>query len=201
MAFGDEGKGRTVSHLCEQYTRPLVIRFNSGHQAGHEVVLRSPEGKHITPVSHTFSSFGSGTLQEVPTYISEYCTTYPTGLVNEYLSLVDKVPQESIKLFVNRRALVTTPFDIVANQSDLKNREDGTCGLGIQKTFERTKVGPKLYFGDLLNERVLEMRLDLIRKSYLYLAGVSKEKWEKDFSSIERIREMIYEDKIILVNN
>ena len=36
--FGDEGKGHITNYVCSQSKNPIVIRFNSGSQAGHTVV-------------------------------------------------------------------------------------------------------------------------------------------------------------------
>ena len=64
LGFGDEGKGITTSYLCKKLEgTKIVVRFNGGHQAGHTVVFN---GKR-----HIFSSWGSGTLQGIPTYWSE----------------------------------------------------------------------------------------------------------------------------------
>lgn len=70
--FGDEGKGTMVNYLCKQSNKPLVVRFNGGHQMGHGVVEND--------VRHIFSNFGSGTLVGAPTYISEFCTVDPVEL-------------------------------------------------------------------------------------------------------------------------
>ena len=73
--FGDEGKGAHVNYLCSQVNKPLVIRFNGGHQVGHTVVIGDKR--------HPFSNFGSGTLQGAPTYWSEFCTVSPIGVKKE----------------------------------------------------------------------------------------------------------------------
>ena len=64
LGFGDSGKGTIVDYLARSALNPLVIRFNGGAQAAHNVV--APDGRH-----HTFAQFGSGML--VPgasTYLS-----------------------------------------------------------------------------------------------------------------------------------
>ena len=73
--FGDEGKGNMVNYLCKNSEKPLVIRFNGGHQMGHMCV--------VNEMRHIFSNFGSGSLVGAPTYISEYCTVDPVGTKNE----------------------------------------------------------------------------------------------------------------------
>lgn len=55
LAFGDEAKGATVDKLCRELPVDLIVRFNGGGQAEHNVV--TPTGVH-----HTFSQFGAGML-------------------------------------------------------------------------------------------------------------------------------------------
>ena len=55
LVYGDEGKGTTVDFLCRHHKAQLVVRFGSGPQAAHHVVL--PGGKW-----HCFSQFGAGML-------------------------------------------------------------------------------------------------------------------------------------------
>lgn len=81
LGYGDEGKGLSTDYLCLKSDKPLVVRFNGGHQAGHTVVL--PNEK-----MHIFACFGSGTLRGIPTYWSKFCTLSPTVLLAEYKELI-----------------------------------------------------------------------------------------------------------------
>ena len=66
LGFGDAGKGTTVDYLSRLTPRTLIVRYNGGPQAGHNVVTEN--GVH-----HTFAQFGSGTLVPlVKTYLSKY---------------------------------------------------------------------------------------------------------------------------------
>ncbi len=44
--FGDEGKGHTVDYLVRALGAGLVVRYNGGSQAAHNVV--TPDGRHHT---------------------------------------------------------------------------------------------------------------------------------------------------------
>lgn len=160
-AFGDEGKGRTVSYLCENAIKndlkPLVIRFNGGHQAGHTVVHDG--------IRHVFSSFGSGTLQGVPTLWSKYCTFYPIGFTNERHALVQMgiIP----KIFIDPLCPVTTPYDFVSNRCSDETLKHGTCGVGFGETIKRHETTPyKMYFMDLFNDFIFENKMKNIRDYY-----------------------------------
>ena len=140
LQFGDEGKGSMVSYLCSQSRNPLVVRFNGGHQAGHTVLYNG--------IRHTFSSFGSGTLQGVPTYWSKYCTFYPLAAYNEYLKLQTLGIKKPI-LYVDPLCPVTTPYDCFSNFLDEKENNHGSVGVGFGSTIKRHESHYKLYFQDL----------------------------------------------------
>ncbi|MES2774782.1 MAG: adenylosuccinate synthetase [Bacteroidota bacterium] len=152
LGFGDEGKGLTTSFLCSQVENPLVVRFNGGHQAGHTVVF---EGKR-----HVFSSFGSGSLQGVPTYWSAYCTFYPSSFLVEY-RLLDKPV-----IYVNPLCPVTTPFDVDYNQLTESAKKHGSVGVGFGATIQRQEQYYKLFVQDLFFEPVLVAKLKNIAAWY-----------------------------------
>lgn len=159
--FGDEGKGRVVSDLCHQYRGKdnLVVRFNGGPQAGHTVVHNG--------IRHVFSSFGSGTLQDVPTHISRFCYVDPISLINEYNVLTGLGIKP--KLFIDPTAQIITPFDVISNRvssvsGGLKHHD--TCGAGIYKTFDRNRNGLKLHYLDLLNKNSLKAKMANIWNYY-----------------------------------
>ncbi len=154
--YGDEGKGSFVNYLCSQAKKPLVIRFNGGHQAGHTVVHN---GKR-----HVFSNFGSGTLQNVPTYWSEFCTLSPTGVKKEgdVLKKLGITPQ----LIINANAMVTTPFDILQNHRLEEKNSHGSVGVGFGTTIQRNEDHYHLYARDLLYPEIRDEKLRLIIRNY-----------------------------------
>jgi adenylosuccinate synthase len=182
--FGDEGKGSMTAELCSKSKNPLVIRFNGGHQAGHTVLYNN--------IRHTFSSFGSGTLHNVPTYWSEYCTFYPTAVFNEWHKLNELGIKP--KLFVNPLAPVTTPYDILANIAEESKNNHGSVGVGFGTTLKRHEAYYKLYFNDLFNKTILEGKLLSIRHYYKDILNTKvEEEVKKWFSNIQ----FLIENKII----
>ena len=129
--FGDEGKGSTVQYLCKQELDsgnfPLVIRYSGGPQAGHRIIHNN--------IEHVCSSFGSGVLLNVSTYLNENVLIDPISLKIEYEQLISN----NIKpiLYINRHCRVITPYDVNANITDNTNMNNGSCGKGIFKTFYR----------------------------------------------------------------
>jgi len=123
LGYGDAGKGTVVDWLCANESVSAVIRFNGGAQAGHNVV--TPDGRH-----HTFSQFGSGTFQGVPTHLSRFMIVDPLALAAEAQALGN--PYEL--LTVDPDALLATPWHRAANRrrETLRGQDrHGSCGLGV----------------------------------------------------------------------
>lgn len=154
LGYGDEGKGVVTSELS--HSRTLVVRFNGGHQAGHTVVKDG--------VRHIFATFGSGTLNGAGTFISEFCTFYPTACLQEYLILKNKITHFPF-LAVHPMCAVTTPFDIDANIIREQKQNHGSVGVGFGETLRRHEV-LKLHARDLQYSAVLRQKLIEIWKYY-----------------------------------
>lgn len=158
--FGDEGKGSFTNWLCEesisQDYNPIVIRFNGGHQAGHTVLHNG--------IRHTFSSFGSATLQNVPTFWAEYCTVYPIAMLNEWKVL--KSLNVKPDIYFDPLCPVTTPYDVFANIDLESQTKHGSVGVGFGTTIQRHESYYKLYFQDLFNKTVLKAKMNNIKNYY-----------------------------------
>ena len=159
LAFGDEGKGATTQWLCRQalkYGRkPVVVRFNGGAQAAHTVILNGEE--------HICSTYGSGVLLGVPTFLSKDFFFDPIAAFNEYQTLKTKSPI----LTVHPYCRIVTPYDIVAGINNAKVVRDGTCGKGIFQTFNRYESAN---FPSILSQKdregILRMFLQQVRLFY-----------------------------------
>ena len=159
LAFGDEGKGVTTQWLCMQALKngrtPLVIRFNGGAQAAHTVNLNGEE--------HICSTYGSGVLLGVPTFLAKDFYFDPISAYNEYKTLNGKNPV----LTVHPDCRVVTPYDIIAGVNNERVIRDGSCGKGIFQTFNRYN---KTEFKSLLphkdEDNHLRMFLYQVRRYY-----------------------------------
>ena len=129
FAFGDEGKGVTTQWLCQQSLthgrHPMVVRFNGGAQAAHTIVLDGEE--------HICSTYGSGVLLGVPTFLDKAFFFDPICAYNEYLALAAREPA----LWVHSDCRVVTPYDVLAGRSNQQVLRHGSCGKGIFQTFKR----------------------------------------------------------------
>jgi adenylosuccinate synthase len=153
LAYGDEGKGLTTSYLCSKTYNPIVVRFNGGPQAGHTVVYQDKR--------HVFSGFGSGSLQNIPTYWSKFCCFYPMSFVREYKLLNKPI------IYVNPLSPVITRWDIDHNRHTEKKNKHGSVGMGVGSTIQRQEDHYKLFVQDLFYETVLVQKLKAIANYYL----------------------------------
>lgn len=162
--YGDEGKGLITDYLSNEDS--IVVRFNGGAQAGHTVV--TPGG-----VRHIFGHFGAGTLRGAGTFLSKHFIVNPMLFVKELVKLGD-ILEHRPKVFIDRNAYVTTPFDIMLNQAIENYRGDsrhGSCGVGFGETIERSEVykGFILRAGDLEDHSTVRTMLHKIRDEYVPL--------------------------------
>ena len=203
FAFGDEGKGAVVQALCRTAIRegrkPLVIRFNGGPQAGHTVCHDS--------ITHICSSYGSGTLLGVDTFITYTAMFDPICMHNEYLALVKEY--ESVgkdikrlpKVFIHEDAHVITPYDTLLGRANEKIKSDGTCGKGIYMCYRRDEVHEDIY-GDLRyptsgelseGEQASKELLDDVEKFYRdYLKNETMDEFFKEYDRDALRSEFIY---------
>ena len=129
LGFGDEGKGSIVDYLVRRENARTVVRFNGGAQAAHNVV--TPEGAH-----HTFAQFGSGSFAGAETVLSKFVMVNPPALLKEAAALKGKGVEPQV--YVDKAALVTTPFHVAVNRIKESRRgsgRHGSCGMGIFETF------------------------------------------------------------------
>ena len=156
LGFGDAGKGAVTDFLARSRSASLVVRFNGGAQAGHNVV--SPDGVH-----HTFAQFGAASLCGARTLLSRFVVVHPTALAIEARYLAEKgVASPLERVLVDERALVTTPFHQAACRIREIARGDarhGSCGVGVGET-----VADALASADVLRAGDLRDAVGLRRK-------------------------------------
>ena len=164
LGFGDAGKGLLTDFLARHYGPGLVVRYNGGAQAGHNVV--APDGRH-----HTFSQFGSGTfIPGVKTYLSKHVVVHPSALLVEGDILIGKGVRDAFsRIRVSDQALIITPYHQAANHiRELVRGENrhGSCGVGVGEAVEDALLDPenRVLAGDLSNLPKLRQKLDSIRE-------------------------------------
>ena len=159
LGFGDAGKGTIVDYLTRQSASAIIVRFNGGAQAAHNV--HTTDGKH-----HTFSQFGSGILTAgTRTFLSHYVLFDPFALQNEAQALSDLgLVNPLSRVIVDGAALTVTPFQKAANRVRESLRGDGrhgSVGMGIGETMADMLAFPELavYAVDLRDPALLFLKL------------------------------------------
>ena len=99
LGYGDEGKGMTVASLAREIRgaggRPVVVRWNGGPQAAHNVRVTLPDGRQI---HHTFSQFGAGTLEGAETVLSSKTLFQPYSAMREAAALMSETGESPLHL-------------------------------------------------------------------------------------------------------
>ncbi len=132
LGFGDAGKGLLTDYLVRTRAARLVVRWNGGAQAGHNVI--TPDGRH-----HTFSQFGAGSfVPGVRTLLTRDVVLHPTALAVEAAHLARVGVADAMeRLSVSAAARVITPFQQAAGRlRELARgpRRHGSCGVGVGET-------------------------------------------------------------------
>ena len=155
LGFGDEGKGTMTDYLVRAHDAELVVRYNGGCQAAHNVV--TPEGLH-----HTFCQFGSGTFHPgTRTHLSRFVLVDPLRLIEEARVLKGKGIQSPLSLLsIDPEAAIVTPFHALLGQMKEVLRgaaAHGSVGVGIGETrsdqIKFRNTNQKFTFSDLSYSR------------------------------------------------
>lgn len=164
MAFGDEGKGAVTDYLTRVTGAGLVVRFNGGPQAAHNVIHQG--------VHHTFSQFGSGSLAGAATFLSRYMLVEPMALAKEWSVLKGK--GGNTNLVIDPAAVLVTPWARLLNHmvEVLRGKgKHGSVGLGIGMTrMLQLHKGVSVVAGDALDYELLGEKLRTLKMACLDFA-------------------------------
>lgn len=142
LSYGDTGKGTTTEYLAAQSDSAVVIRFNGGGQAAHNVV--TPDNRH-----HTFSQIGAGCFQPgVATHLSRDMLINPINMTTEVEHLEELgVRDVWERTSVDESAKIVTPFQRAGNRLRELARgvnRHGSTGQGISELILDDMIRPHL---------------------------------------------------------
>lgn len=157
--WGDEGKGRMVDLLSEQYN--VVVRYQGGNNAGHTVI--NDRGKFI------LNLLPSGILRE------SVVNVMGPGMVIDLEHLnneIDKLKEAGIdinpdNLKISDRATICMPFHIwqdALEEERLGDAKFGSTGRGIAYIYGDKYVKKAIRTADLLYPDILKEKINDIVK-------------------------------------
>lgn len=191
LGYGDEGKGTIVDFLTRQHSAGLVVRFNGGFQAAHNVY----NGNKF----HTFSQFGSGTLAGAHTLIG------PKVIINPLCMQVEAAKLEAEhginnplgRVAVDKNCVITTPYHKALNQiRELSRRRvHGSTGSGIGETV-RASLHPRSFSLNVsdLDNVTLYHTLYCISQDMLRLCNELIHDYDLTCDHVTRVMEPFYID-------
>ena len=169
--WGDEGKGRMVDLLSEDYD--VVCRYQGGNNAGHTVV--NNRGKFI------LNLLPSGILREGVVNVMGPGMVIDIEHLNhelEHIAAQGVVPGEDA-LIISDRATVCMPYDKLQDgleEDRLADRKFGSTRRGIAPVYADKYMKKALRMGDLLHTEGLKERLrDIVEWKNLTLRSYGAE--------------------------
>ena len=156
--WGDEGKGRMVDLLSQEYD--IVVRYQGGNNAGHTVV--NPRGKFV------LNLLPSGILRpEVVCVMGNGMVIDPAHLEKEIASLREKgVEIAPAHLRISDRATICMPYHVLQDgleEDRLGAAKFGSTRRGIAYVYGDKYMKKTLRMGDLLHlDAALKNRLATI---------------------------------------
>ncbi len=172
MQWGDEGKGKIVDILSDK--AHMVVRFQGGNNAGHTLVINNKKTiLHLIP-SGIFNEnascvIGNGVVIDPKVLINEIETLNKNGL---------KITSERLK--ISNNAHVIMPYHI---SLDLlrEMKKIGTTGRGIGPAYEDKVSRKGIRVGDLLNQKILEEKIEeVLPEKNLLIEFYKGEKLKKE---------------------
>jgi adenylosuccinate synthase len=185
--WGDEGKGKIVDILSENYD--IVTRYQGGANAGHTVTIGDKQYiLHLIP---------SGILRDnVTCVIGNGVVIDPNALLDEIELLRKNGISVEGRLFISHNAHLIMPYHkLLDNISENNGNKIGTTGRGIGPCYIDKYARKGIKIVDLLNKDVLK---DKIRENLKEKNNLLKKIYNHDELDVEEIiREYVEFDKAI----
>ncbi len=150
--FGDEGKGKIIDLLAENYD--IVVRFQGGDNAGHTVVVGGKKYKlHLVP---------SGAIFGRRLLIGPGVVLNPRVLWGEIQALESEGIE--LDLGIDAKTSIIMPYHIELDSLREKARTEkiGTTNRGIGFAYVDKTAREEVQMGDLTDPALLEARLSEI---------------------------------------
>ncbi|MGN0172899.1 MAG: adenylosuccinate synthase [Acutalibacteraceae bacterium] len=166
--WGDEGKGRMVDLLSEDYD--IVCRYQGGNNAGHTVINHLGEFiLNLLPSGilreNVTNVMGSGMVVDIEHLSKEVAKLKEAGV---------KITPENLK--ISNRAIITLPYHVMQDcleEERLGDAKFGSTRRGIAPVYGDKYLKKGIRMGDLLHKDALKKRLEgIVEWKNLTLKGV-----------------------------
>ncbi|MCZ3389842.1 MAG: adenylosuccinate synthase [Actinomycetia bacterium] len=201
--WGDEGKGKATDLLGKQVD--YVVKFNGGNNAGHTVVIPTPDG----PQKYALHLLPSGILTPgVIPVIGNGVVIDPEVLFHELDDLAERGVDVS-HLVVSANAHLIAPYNRTIDkvvERFLGSRKIGTTGRGIGPTYadKMNRIGIRVQ--DLFDEHILRQKVEgaLDQKNHLLVKVYNRraigvdEVVEELLGHADRLRPLVADTSLLL---
>lgn len=153
--WGDEGKGRMVDLLSEDYD--VVVRYQGGNNAGHTVI--NEKGKFVLNLlpsgilrDDVVNVMGNGMVIDVKHLVEEMGRLTAAGI---------KITPENLK--ISEKAVICMPYHVMQDcleEGRLKDKKFGSTRRGIAPVYGDKYMKKALRMGELFDFDLLKERLE-----------------------------------------
>ena len=158
LQWGDEGKGKIVDYLSEDFD--LVVRYQGGNNAGHTVI--------VDDITYKLNLIPSGVIRGKVCYLGQGVVLDPKHFSKEFQQIKKKIHDPQVFLSSNISLILDYHKQLdKINESILNpNKKIGTTSKGIGPAYQ-DKVGRKsIKLYDLKSKKILEEKINAIKKFY-----------------------------------
>ena len=158
LQWGDEGKGKIVDYLSEDFD--LVVRYQGGNNAGHTVI--------VDDTTYKLNLIPSGVIRGKICFLGQGVVLDPNHFYNEYDQIKKKINNPEIYLSSNISLILDYHKQLDKINESILNTEKkiGTTSKGIGPAYQ-DKVGRKsIKLYDLKSKKIIEEKMHSIKKFY-----------------------------------
>ena len=193
LQWGDEGKGKIVDYLSENFD--LVTRYQGGNNAGHTVIVEN--------TIYKLNLIPSGVIRGKVCFLGQGIVLDPDHFIQEYKKITEKITDPRIYLSSNIPLILNyhKQLDRI-NESILTGESKiGTTSKGIGPAYQ-DKVGRKsIKLYDLINPHSLKEKLSSIKKFYDPILKTFDEDLIDIDKNLELLNNFFIQVKNLIVDN
>ena len=193
LQWGDEGKGKIVDYLSENFD--LVTRYQGGNNAGHTVIVEN--------ITYKLNLIPSGVIRGKVCFLGQGIVLDPDHFIQEYKKITEKITDPRIYLSSNIPLILNyhKQLDRI-NESILTGESKiGTTSKGIGPAYQ-DKVGRKsIKLYDLINPHSLKEKLSSIKKFYDPILKTFDEDLIDIDKNLELLNNFFIQVKNLIVDN